>query len=362
MAPTVAVLGGGYGGISVAKALDDVADVVLVEPRETFVHNVAALRAAVDPDWTDRIFIPYDNLLVRGRVLRDRAVRVHPTAVELGSGTRLPVDYLVLATGSRAPYPAKLDVEDAAGATGKLRATRAELLRADRVLLLGAGPIGVEFAGELRSAWPEKSVTVVDPSAEPVTGRFPAAFRAELAAQLAGLNVELVLGTALRELPPTPPGRTGGFTVTTGSGVRISADIWFPCFGGGVHSDHLGPELRPARRPDGRLTVTPQLRLPNQETVFAVGDVTAIPELKLARSAHQHAEVVAANIRTLIRGGGKLSSYRAAPDALVLPLGPKGGVGYDPDAGVLGVGPTVELKGGLFLDMYRHLLGAAVPD
>ena len=45
MTVTVVVAGGGYGGIVVARALDDVADVVLVEPRDAFVHNVAALRA-----------------------------------------------------------------------------------------------------------------------------------------------------------------------------------------------------------------------------------------------------------------------------------------------------------------------------
>src|ERR1035438_6971156 len=47
--PTVVVIGGGYGGISAAKALDEVADVVLVEPKDAFVHNVAALRALTDP-------------------------------------------------------------------------------------------------------------------------------------------------------------------------------------------------------------------------------------------------------------------------------------------------------------------------
>ncbi|MEN3609649.1 FAD-dependent oxidoreductase [Plantactinospora sp. ZYX-F-223] len=358
MAPTVAVLGGGYGGISVAKALDDVADVVLVEPRDTFVHNVAALRAVVDQNWTERIFIPYDGLLTRGRVLRDRAVRVHPNAVELGSGRRLTADYLVLATGSRSPYPAKLDVEEAAAATAKLRGTRAPLARAGRILLLGAGPVGLEFAGEIKAVWPEKRVTVVDPAADLVSGRFPDAFRAELRAQLDELGVELLLGTSLRELPQTRPGQAGGFTVTTRAGVGIGADIWFPCYGGTVDSDYLGPELRPARHPDGRLAVTAELRLPGQETVFAVGDVTAVPEMKQARAAQQHAEVVAANIRTLIRGGGALATYRAAADAIVLPIGPKGGVTYDPEVGLLGAGPSAELKGGLFLDVYLELLGA----
>ncbi len=32
--PAVAVIGGGYGGINAAKDLDEIADVVLVEPKD----------------------------------------------------------------------------------------------------------------------------------------------------------------------------------------------------------------------------------------------------------------------------------------------------------------------------------------
>ena len=34
--PSVVVIGGGYGGVNVAKALDEVADVTLVEPKDAF--------------------------------------------------------------------------------------------------------------------------------------------------------------------------------------------------------------------------------------------------------------------------------------------------------------------------------------
>lgn len=145
--------------------------------------------------------------------------------------------------------------------------------------------------------------------------------------------------------------------MTTGSGVDITADIWFVCHGASTESDYLAAALRPARQPDQRLAVTPQLRLSGQETVFAIGDVTAIPELKMAYLAQKHAEVVAANIRTLIGGGGDLVSHRPEAHAMVLPLGPKGGVTYTPDTGVLGAGPTSDIKGGLFVDTYREIFG-----
>src|SRR5271154_1568096 len=99
--PTVVVVGGGYGGITVAKALDETTDVVLVEPKDAFMHNIAALRALVDPSWLPRIFLPYGDLLRRGRVVRDRAVLVDPHRVVTASGEEITAEYLVLATGSR---------------------------------------------------------------------------------------------------------------------------------------------------------------------------------------------------------------------------------------------------------------------
>ena len=106
---SVVVVGGGYAGIAVAKALDERTKVTLIEPRDAFVHNVAALRAAVDPTLAPQIFLPYDRLLAHGDVVRDRAVRVDGTQVELASGRVLRPDFIVLATGSTYPYPAKAD-------------------------------------------------------------------------------------------------------------------------------------------------------------------------------------------------------------------------------------------------------------
>src|ERR1700680_4776476 len=84
--PTGVVGGGGSGAITVAKALDDTSDVVLVEPKDAFMHNIAALRALVDPSWLSSIFLPYGGLLANGRVVRDRAVMVDPHRVATASG------------------------------------------------------------------------------------------------------------------------------------------------------------------------------------------------------------------------------------------------------------------------------------
>ena len=148
---TVVVVGGGYGGINVAKALDGDIEVVLIEPKDAFVHNIGALRALVDPSFLPNIFLPYDRLLAHGRVVRDRAVEVSADRVVLASGEVIAADYVVLATGSTYPFPAKSNAHDAEDAIDNYRAAYTELTQAERVLLVGAGPVGVELAGEITS-------------------------------------------------------------------------------------------------------------------------------------------------------------------------------------------------------------------
>ncbi|TDC84912.1 FAD-dependent oxidoreductase [Actinomadura sp. 7K507] len=330
MRTTVAVVGGGYGGIALAKELDDVTDVVLIEPRDTFVHNVAALRGLTDPRWTDRMFIPYDRLLSRGRVIRDKAVRVDATSVTLASGTRIEAAYIVLATGSSYPFPAKAGVADSATAKERYHATRKALADADSVLLLGGGPVGLELAGEITSVWPDKAVTIVTRDDDIVPGGYPDEFRAELRRQLDAMGVRVLPGAHLREEPPTGAGEAGTFTATLQTGERLTADVWFRCFGASPVTGYLAEDLAASRRENGRLDVTADLRLTGQQRVFALGDITAVPEAKQAGAATGHAAVIAAGIRTLLDGGDELAAYRPGPPGIVLPLGPGGGATYAP--------------------------------
>lgn len=348
-APRVVVVGGGYAGITVAKALDDEADVVLVEPRDTFVHHVGALRALVDPEFAPSIFMPLDRLLARGRVVHDRAARVDAGVVTLASGERLEADYVVLATGSRYPYPAKPETEVAEHALARLREGHEALAGASRALIVGAGPVGLELAGEIRAAFPDVGVTVADISAEILEGPYDPALRAELTAQLEGLGVQLLLGSPFVALPPTAPGRPGAFTVATEAGATVTADVWFRCFGVTPVSDYLGDALAAARTPEGYIAVTPELRVAGEESVFALGDVSTA-DRKMAGIARVQADVVVANIRALASGAEELTSYERFPPAIALPLGPAGGAGQFPGQdGIVGAETVAEVKG-------RHMM------
>ncbi len=61
----VVVGGAGYAGTGLAKALDKVAEVHLVDQRDRFVHSAMAIRRIVEPRLLEDVLVPYDGLLRR---------------------------------------------------------------------------------------------------------------------------------------------------------------------------------------------------------------------------------------------------------------------------------------------------------
>lgn len=352
------ILGGGYGGINVAKALDDVAYVTLVDPTEAFVHNVAAWRSLVEPEWLDRIFLPYEHLLADGRFARDRAAHVDGRRVTLASGHVLEPDYLVLATGSSYPFPAKTEETDVPSARARFRKAHEALVAADRALIVGAGPAGLELSGEIKAFHPDKHVTLADISDDILAGPYDQALRDELRRQLDALGVELRLGSALSELPSAPPATLAPIRLATADGGELIADIWFRAFGVRPHSEYLeGGSLADRRDERGYLRVDEHLRVAGETQVFALGDLSDA-DRDMAGIATAQAEVVAANLRALITGTGDLTSWQQFPPVIAIPLGPEGGAGFLGD-GVADRATIAEVKGrDMLVERYAALFDA----
>jgi len=351
----IVVVGGGFAGTGVASALDDIARVTLVDPNDAFVFNIAALRALVSPEWIPRIFLPYDHLLRRGRIVRDRAVGIEPGRVMLASGASVEGDFVILATGSSYPFPAKVDSPDSREAIARYVAAHDATAAADSVLIVGAGAVGLELAGEIASQWPDKLVTIVDIAADILPGDYRQELRDELRRQLNEMKIRLVLGSPLLEEPPIPAAELGHFAVTTRSGLKIEADIWFRAYGIRPVADYLASSFR---TPDGYVQVDEFMRIGGDDHFYAIGDIAAGHPNGAGRAGRQ-AEAVARNIRALITGEGEVLPVLPSPPAIILPLGPEGGAGQLPGQDEL-VGPegVAQMKGrDMMVDRFNKRMG-----
>lgn len=360
----VVVVGGGYGGVTVAKGLDPVADVILVEQKDEFVHHAAALRAAVDDVWEHTIFMPYSNLLQRGSVVHATVARVDGHTVTAYGHEPIEADYVVLATGSSYAFPAKQTSSRTAVAKARLEQLHENLAEAGRVLLVGGGTVGLEFAGEITNTHPDVAVTIVekegtilpDPSYTPE-------FRATLQSQLDDLGVRVLTGAELAFRPPTDVGQLGRFEASTRAGEKVEADMWFQCYGSRANTGYLeGSEYERLLHPDGTLRVRPTLQVRGHERVYAIGDITDVKESKRADAARQQARVVIHNISRQLEGEDADVAYEPTKQWVVLPLGPNGGASQlvDDQGGTKVIGPeeTAEIKGtDLMVSMIRSQLG-----
>ncbi len=347
----VIVIGGGYGGVTVAKGLDPIADVVLIERKDRFVHHAAALRAAVDEVWQEAIFMPYSYLLQRGKVLHGTVARVEGHTVHLYGGETVEGDYLVFATGSTYPFPAKHITNQSAIAQYRLTDLRENLKNADKAVLVGGGTVGIEMAGELVSAFPALKVQIVEKEDKILPWpEYTDEFRSLVQKQAEDLGITITAGAPLAYLPSTPMGQLGYFEVLTTKGDKVDGDIWFQCYGSSPVTGYLqGTDYADVVDPDGLVRVLPTMQVAGNPNTYAIGDITDVRESKRADAARNQARVVVANIEAQIEGEEPDTAYQPRRDWIVLPLGPEHGASQLIDdqgkTKIVGASETAEIKG-----------------
>ena len=137
-----------------AKALDRILDVTLVERQNYFTHTFGVLRALGNKAFAPLVLIPYDRLLRDGVVVRGEVTDISADSVTLNGpdgkpASPLPYDYLVVATGAAWAFPARPTATDARRAIEELEAANAALAAGSRVLVIGGGAVGAELAAEV---------------------------------------------------------------------------------------------------------------------------------------------------------------------------------------------------------------------
>ncbi|MEM9710185.1 MAG: FAD-dependent oxidoreductase [Pseudomonadota bacterium] len=354
---SVVIIGGGYVGAELAKGLEDSLDVTLVEPKEAFVHAPAMLRTLVEPALLDEALIPYDRLLKKGRLVKDRATAVDGDGVTLASGDKISADYIVVATGASNGSAFKpLD-----GDLDGFRTAQANLAQkisdAKTIAIVGAGAVGTELAGEIAHARPEKSVTLI--SSEPTLfPTMPAKLGTGLAKKLRGMGVDIRCGVRADNLESLSEPYAG--TLTLSNGDTVAADLIVPAIGSKPQTALLADLPGAKVVKGGRVAVDDYLRPSTLENVFAAGDAVDPGDAMTIVAISRQQPWLAKTLKALAEGKS-LSSQKAytpwgkAP--ILIPLGPNQGNSFLMIA-TFGNWVTKMMKGrDLFIPKYKKIFG-----
>ena len=325
--PHVVIIGGGFGGLSAAKALRKAdAQVTLLDRRNHHVFQPLLYQVATATLSPGDIAAPIRWILRRARnvrVLLGEAVRIDVAArrVELADGGVLEYDYLIVASGSRHAYfgheewerfaPGLKTLEDAITIRRRLLlafekaeretdpARQRELLT---FVLVGGGPTGVELAGtlaeiarqtlrdEFRSIDTSRA-RIVLVEASRLLATFPESLQKAARESLTRLGIEIREGVAVTHID--------AHGVMLGN-ERLDAGtiVW----AAGVAASPLVATLGVPLDRAGRVLVEPDLSIPGHPEVFVVGDAAAFLHQGgkllpgVAQTAIQGAEHAARNI------------------------------------------------------------------
>jgi NADH:ubiquinone reductase (H+-translocating) len=313
----VAVIGGGFGGLEAAKHLAAApVEVTLIDRRNFHLFQPLTYQVATGALSPAEVCYPL-RAIFKGRP-NVRVVMATVEAVDLGEhklrlrpsaegGEEFEVDYdtLVVAAGSAYSYfgheewrgvaPEVKSLESALELRARLLgAFEAAELEADAerrcallsFVVVGGGPTGVEMAGqiaelardtlsdEFRTIDPGEARVLLVEMADRVLTTFPPSLSRKAKSQLEHLGVTPMVGHTVVGID------TESVTVEGGGEAarRISAHnvIWaagVTASGlGGALAEQCGSEVDKA----GRILVEPDLTLPGNPAVFAIGDMIRV--------------------------------------------------------------------------------------
>lgn len=331
--PHVVVVGGGFGGLAVARGLQKApVRLTLVDRRNHHLFQPLLYQVATAALSPADISAPIRSLLRRhsnADVLLAEVVDVDVEGREvvLGDGSRLAYDFLVVSTGAThhyfgndawAPFaPGLKSNEDALEIRRRfLLAFEAAEQEPDpgirRALLtfvvVGGGPTGAEMAGafaeiarhslvrDFRRINPASARILLLEGGERILAGYPPELSAFAERALGRIGVEVRTRAIV--------GRIEADAVYVGSERIPSRNV---VWAAGVAASPLGARLGAPTDRAGRVQVEPDLSVPGHPEVFVIGDLAAFEQAAkplpgVAPVATQQGQRAAANIQRTLRG------------------------------------------------------------
>lgn len=316
----VVVLGGSFAGVNIAHSLLNKGQnikVTMVNPRDEFYFCITGPRIVAEPNAfkQEKYLFPlkkaFEKYGSNFEFVESASKYIDPTkmTVSLASGQDIPFDYLVIATGSTTSCPTFKPSEDTAGSIHNLQE---KIAAANRILIGGGGPLGVEIAGEIAYAYPKKKVMLASHGPRLLDQLKQKA--SDIAKNdLEKLNVDVITGVKVT-------GCKDGVGYLD-SGKTIDTDLYIPSIGVKANSDFVPKSYLDE---DGFVKVDKHMKVADR--IYAAGDV-AQHKQKLFIRAVQQASVVSSNVMSELSGKSPSKTYSEGGWITLVPIGPETGTG-----------------------------------
>lgn len=359
--PRIVILGAGYGGIMTAVRLQkklrtNEAEVTLVNKNDYHYQSTALHETSAGTLHHDRTRVNIKDVINTSKInfVQDTVVSIHPEEkkVVLENG-ELTYDYLVIGLGFESATFGIPGLDEHAFAITGINSAR--LIRQHieynfakyhneeekqqsrlNIVVGGAGFTGIEFVGELANRIPElceeydidrAQVRLINVEGAPtIMPGFDPALIEYATNSLEARGIEFITGAMLKEC--TPEG-----IVYEKNGERHEIPTKTLVWAAGVKANSIVEESG-FETNRGKIEVRPDLRAPDYDDVFVVGDCALImneetgrPYPPTAQIAIQHADTVANNLVKLVRGNHELEQFEPVIRGTVASLGHNDAIG-----------------------------------
>jgi NADH dehydrogenase len=302
----VVIIGAGFGGLNAAVHLRHApVEVTVIDRRNYHLFQPLLYQVATAALSPAQIATPIRHILSRQKntfVLMERVIEIDRKSREVVTDlSRIPFDYLIIATGARHHYfgheawerfaPGLKKIDEATEIRGRIL-TAFELAEATEddearrrhltFAVVGAGPTGVEMAGaiaelarhtvvgDFRRIDPTRTRILLIEAGDRVLASFPPELSEKAVRQLEGLGVEVMLRNAVTACDAE------GLTLSGGDRILTSSIVW----AAGVMASPAAKWLGEASDRAGRVPIGPDLSLVDDPTIFVIGDTAAVTDAK----------------------------------------------------------------------------------
>ncbi|RLV96190.1 Apoptosis-inducing factor 2 [Spathaspora sp. JA1] len=352
----ILIVGGAYAGLAALRALKNhistrlakidnkkKVSITLVEPRNGLLNILGIPKAIVNTEFAKTQFIPFNELkdckftniyttnqdeFTSDYFVEDENFQlnyIHGVVTYLDSGKAqyklnnntggdlgiISFDYVIMANGRDRKWPTTPQAQTKPEFVSEMIKSRQDIA-ADKnkvISVIGAGAVGIEIAGDIKSEFPDKTVNLIHPHstfpAEPLSQEFKQAIQHSI--ERAGINV--YLNTRIASEDPD----NGNLTTTDNKTIVSNLNFW--CTSKRNNTNILSQDLKNKFvSENNNIFVNEYLQLNNSDNnkvdnFFVLGDLVELPIIKSAGWAMYMGRQVANNLTSLIFDNKLIESF-----------------------------------------------------